>query len=653
MLLETVRQVLPAYVATGTRYRGSGMSDSDRRAGGGGGGGRGGRRGWGGRRRRGGRVVPQLHPAGGVRARPEPARVARAARRPVHRVPHHARQGGHALLAACARGQSLPASPELPADLFTACLTTPVKVAMRWFVLRQPPHHRPHLLDLIDRWVLTAHCSLLPHIRHTSHNCIQLAACARGQSLPASPELPADLFTACLTTPVKVAMRWFVLRQPPHHRPHLLDLIDRWVLTAHCSLLTAPTHPTHVTQLHPAGGVRARPEPARVARAARRPVHRVPHHARQGGHALVRAAPAAAPPAAPARPHRPVGAHCSLLTAPTHPTHVTQLHPAGGVRARPEPARVARAARRPVHRVPHHARQGGHALVRAAPAAAPPAAPARPHRPVGAHCSLLTAHCSDTSDTRHTTASSWRRARAARACPRRPSCPPTCSPRASPRPSRWPCAGSCCASRRTTGRTCSTSSTGGCSLLPHIRHTSHNCIQLAACARGQSLPASPELPADLFTACLTTPVKVAMRWFVLRQPPHHRPHLLDLIDRIPGQVTDRRTMLGELNWIFTAITDTIAWSSLPPDLFQQLFRADLLTASLCRNFLLADRIMSAITSATVLGRVMKRYQIIYKNYCFEMLQRKELPRLLLQQRPYAHSPFFRDQLTAFQVWLDM
>lgn len=50
-------------------------------------------------------------------------------------------------------------------------------------------------------------------------------------------------------------------------------------------------------------------------------------------------------------------------------------------------------------------------------------------------------------------------------------------------------------------------------------------------------------------------------------------------------------MLGELNWIFTAITDTIAWSSLPSDLFQQLFRADLLTASLCRNFLLADRIM--------------------------------------------------------------
>ena len=33
--------------------------------------------------------------------------------------------------------------------------------------------------------------------------------------------------------------------------------------------------------------------------------------------------------------------------------------------------------------------------------------------------------------------------------------------------------------------------------------------------------------------------------------------------RVPGQLNDRRTMLGELNWIFTAITDTIAWNTLP------------------------------------------------------------------------------------------
>jgi hypothetical protein len=46
----------------------------------------------------------------------------------------------------------------------------------------------------------------------------------------------------------------------------------------------------------------------------------------------------------------------------------------------------------------------------------------------------------------------------------------------------------------------------------------------------------------------------------------------ELIDRIPGRQTDRKTPLGELNWIFTAITDTIAWNSLPRALFQKLFR---------------------------------------------------------------------------------
>lgn len=36
-----------------------------------------------------------------------------------------------------------------------------------------------------------------------------------------------------------------------------------------------------------------------------------------------------------------------------------------------------------------------------------------------------------------------------------------------------------------------------------------------------------------------------------------------LIDKIPGRPNDRKTLLGELNWIFTAVTDTIAWNVLP------------------------------------------------------------------------------------------
>jgi hypothetical protein len=32
-----------------------------------------------------------------------------------------------------------------------------------------------------------------------------------GQVLPMNPDLPADLFTACLTTPIEVAFRWCVV----------------------------------------------------------------------------------------------------------------------------------------------------------------------------------------------------------------------------------------------------------------------------------------------------------------------------------------------------------------------------------------------------------------------------------------------------------
>ncbi|CAB1344925.1 unnamed protein product, partial [Coregonus sp. 'balchen'] len=38
-----------------------------------------------------------------------------------------------------------------------------------------------------------------------------------------------------------------------------------------------------------------------------------------------------------------------------------------------------------------------------------------------------------------------------------------------------------------------------------------NCIQLAACEASELLPMNPDLPADLFTSCLTTPIKIALR----------------------------------------------------------------------------------------------------------------------------------------------
>jgi hypothetical protein len=63
-----------------------------------------------------------------------------------------------------------------------------------------------------------------------------------------------------------------------------------------------------------------------------------------------------------------------------------------------------------------------------------------------------------------------------------------------------------------------------------------------------------------------------------------------------GQFGDRRTMLGELNWIFTAITDTIAWNTLPRPLFQKLFRQDLLVGSRPIFLLIFKKTRAAIYS---------------------------------------------------------
>lgn len=182
-----------------------------------------------------------------------------------------------------------------------------------------------------------------------------------------------------------------------------------------------------------------------------------------------------------------------------------------------------------------------------------------------------------------------------------------------------------------------------------------NCIQLAACGEDQILPMNPHLPADLFTSCLTTPIKVALKHFMLQRTSLLVPHLTqELIDQIPGQLNDRRTMLGELNWIFTAITDTIAWNTLPRDLFQKLFRQDLLVASLFRNYLLAARVMRSYDCTPMSSPQIPSGHQHHMWAAWDLavdLSLRQLPDVI-EGAVYQHSPFFEDQLTAFQVWLN-
>lgn len=183
-----------------------------------------------------------------------------------------------------------------------------------------------------------------------------------------------------------------------------------------------------------------------------------------------------------------------------------------------------------------------------------------------------------------------------------------------------------------------------------------NCILLAACSVNQILPMNAQLPADLFTSCLTTPINIALKWYTMQERFDLVPQIhSDLIDKIPGKVNDRRTMMGELNWIFTAITDTIAWNTLPRDLFQRLFRQDLLLASLFRNFLLAERILRSHDCTPVSHPALPacfRHQMWAAWDLVVDLALQQLPDILERNAPYRQLPFFEEQLTAFQVWLD-
>ncbi|KAM3458256.1 hypothetical protein MY5147_002415 [Beauveria neobassiana] len=194
---------------------------------------------------------------------------------------------------------------------------------------------------------------------------------------------------------------------------------------------------------------------------------------------------------------------------------------------------------------------------------------------------------------------------------------------------------------------------------PHYEKTAFRpYIHLAACAAKENLPTNPLLPADLFTACLTTPIEMAL-WFFVLQNPLKTALTPERAKKLPGRLQERRTPLGELNWIFTAITDSIAWTTLPRDLFRKFFRQDLMVAALFRNFLLAQRVMMVYRCHpqsypqlpdTHQHPLWETWDLAVDMALAQlpMLEKKETDGT---EYEYQNSTFFTEQLTAFEVYL--
>lgn len=196
-----------------------------------------------------------------------------------------------------------------------------------------------------------------------------------------------------------------------------------------------------------------------------------------------------------------------------------------------------------------------------------------------------------------------------------------------------------------------------------IDETITSVYLLSSCGAQETLPMAPEMPADLFTACLTTPMEIAVRWHLYRNGPlcAGASATASAPSQIPGRLNDRKTPLGELNWIFTAITDTIAWMTLPRGLFKRLFRQDILVASIFRNFLLAERILTSFACHPLSHPVLPQTSQHPLWSAWDHVLDACLAQLDRQRTDEQHSSnlsvfqpsnFFNDQMDAFALWIE-
>ncbi|KAF4663765.1 hypothetical protein FOZ61_001387 [Perkinsus olseni] len=221
----------------------------------------------------------------------------------------------------------------------------------------------------------------------------------------------------------------------------------------------------------------------------------------------------------------------------------------------------------------------------------------------------------------------------------------------------------------------------------HASSSSNSTYILASCGRHEQNPhLGPTLPSQLLTACLTAPLKTSLQFLCSGFSGPSSTCLLGLdSEDIQTKLELLLSRLGEttvsedgpnevrssaefrqLNSVFTSIMNSIAWSTLSAESYETLFRKDVVLASLFRNYLLAQRLLSlvGITSVSTpklpdCGQhpLWETWELVLESSILHVIQSEPRHNSLLPSvtRVPGRSPpvreFFNDQLRAFSIWL--
>jgi len=145
--------------------------------------------------------------------------------------------GAGALLPHFVEPSKLAASAESAKKLFSAEGTVAADMASAGFYYNEGSSSRGSVYSVLAQ---AAHLDQSRHLKNKlftdfyagmEGQCIVLAACAANEILPLNPQYPADIFTSCLTTPLPIFLRWFILQNPYRYDPVTLRLSLSHTLT--------------------------------------------------------------------------------------------------------------------------------------------------------------------------------------------------------------------------------------------------------------------------------------------------------------------------------------------------------------------------------------------------------------------------------------